>query len=310
MRDVAKAFDKVWHVGLKHKLLSLGLHDCFFRTLCDYLDDRKAAIRLGSFVGEPFNLRTGVPQGANLSPTLYSFYIHDMPDPIHNSDYVCFADDITQITYTKHSPNLHARKTQRAIEQINEYEARWKITTNTNKFQIIPINRVKTGEILVDDLPRPYSSQGRVLGLLLNSRGFVPQIGNRINIARSKLQKLYRFGNLLPRTKQHLYTATVRSTLLYPPIPLHTISKTQTMKLQRIQNKALRFITNTKLTDAIPSQTLHEQQNILPINITLHRQANSIWEKIAIDNPEIDQQFPLMTDEFHNRKSLLSLIHI
>ena len=303
LRDVAKAFDKVWHVGLKHKLLSLGLHDCFFRTLCDYLDDRKAAIRLGSYVGESFSVCTGVPQGANLSPTLYSFFIHDMPEPIPNTDYVCFADDITQIIYTKQSPRLHARRTQRAIEQINGFEARWKITTNTNKFQIIPINRVKTGEILVDGLPRAYSSQGRVLGLLFNSRGFVPQVGNRINIARSKLQKLYRFGNLLPRTKQHLYTALVRSALLYPTIPLHTISHTQTLKLQRIQNKALRYITNTKLTDYIPTQTLHEQQNILPINITLHRQANTLWQKIALENPEIDLQFPLMTNEFHNRRA-------
>ena len=303
LRDVAKAFDKVWHVGLKHKLLSLGLHDCFFRTLCDYLDDRKAAIRLGSYVGELFDLCTGVPQGANLSPTLYSFFIHDMPEPIPNTDYVCFADDITQITYSHNTPSYHARLTQRAIEQINEFEARWKITTNTNKFQIIPISRVKTGEILVDGLLRPYTSQGKVLGLLFNPRGFSPQIQNRINIARSKLLKLYRFGKLLPHTKQHLYTAIVRSALLYPTIPLHTLSKTQTLKLQRVQNQALRYITNTSLIDHIHSQALHEQQNIAPINITLHRQAKALWEKIVLNNPEIDDQFPLMDDHFHNSHS-------
>ena len=39
-RDVEKAFDKVWHTGLKYKILQIGLHSFFTRTLCDYLSER------------------------------------------------------------------------------------------------------------------------------------------------------------------------------------------------------------------------------------------------------------------------------
>jgi hypothetical protein len=39
--DVPKAFDRVWHAGLLHKLRCLGIEGTLFEWLCDYLSDRK-----------------------------------------------------------------------------------------------------------------------------------------------------------------------------------------------------------------------------------------------------------------------------
>ena len=38
---------------------------------------------------------TGVPQGSKLSPTLFSFYIADIPRPTEPVKQICHADDIT-----------------------------------------------------------------------------------------------------------------------------------------------------------------------------------------------------------------------
>ena len=46
LRDVEKAFDKVWHTGLKYKILQKELHTCFTRTLCDYLTDKTVTIQI------------------------------------------------------------------------------------------------------------------------------------------------------------------------------------------------------------------------------------------------------------------------
>ena len=38
---------------------------------------------------------TGVTQGSNLSPTIFSFYIADTPRPTEPVRRICYADDIT-----------------------------------------------------------------------------------------------------------------------------------------------------------------------------------------------------------------------
>ncbi|WP_368666157.1 reverse transcriptase domain-containing protein, partial [Nocardioides antri] len=94
---MSKAFDKVWHNGLKYKLITKALPKFLIRILSNYLDDRTASIRMGSYVGPPFDLLSGVPQRGCLSPTLFSFYTSDLPPPSGKNEHIIYADDITQI---------------------------------------------------------------------------------------------------------------------------------------------------------------------------------------------------------------------
>ncbi|KAF2343476.1 Reverse transcriptase domain [Trinorchestia longiramus] len=101
LRDVSKAFDKVWYTGLKYKLSQLNLDPLFTKIPTNFLSDRTAAIRIANHSGQPFPIKSGVPQGAVISPALYNFYTHDLPPPTLNTDYIAFADDITRITFTR-----------------------------------------------------------------------------------------------------------------------------------------------------------------------------------------------------------------
>ena len=304
-RDVAKAFDKIWHLGLKFKLTEIGLHDCYVRVLCDYLDDRLGSIRIGNFIGPSFPLETGVPQGACLSPTLFDFYVHDLPTPLPDTDYVQYADDITQIIGLPGHPQTIAHNTATAIRQINSYEDKWKIQTNLTKFKILKINRHKTHPVIVDDQLIDYTNNIRLLGMTYSTFGLKPQVTSRRAIANNTLNRLQRFRTLSSDSKRRLYKTIVRPQLLYPIVPLNTLSTAQTRRLQQVQNRALRFIDNVTQFDCIPSQILHQRHDLPPINVYIHRRAIDTWtatrDKLpdiyhalthdAIDNPRTNRHF-------------------
>ena len=122
LRDISKAFNKVWHQGLKFKLCHLNMPSIFTATLCNFLDGRSARIQIKDYIGPPFNLSSGVPQGSCLSPTLFSIYMADMPQS--GRDFrIVYADDISSvITYGGGSKQMLKLKTQRAISEINDFE--------------------------------------------------------------------------------------------------------------------------------------------------------------------------------------------
>ena len=93
--------------------------------------------------------------------------------------------------------------------------------------------------------------------------------------------------NLSEKNKRKLYLTIVRPQLLYPIIPLNIISKTAHKKLQKVQNKALRFIENTTLNDRIISTTLHARNKLPTINTYLHRRAINVWTQLQDKNPEL-----------------------
>ena len=193
-RDVTKAFDKMWHTGLKYKLTELGLHDCYRRIL---------------------------------------WYEN----------------------------------------KLTRYENKWKIQTNMHKFQTLNIARRTTHPIITDEQIISYTNKATVLGLTFSTRSITPQITTRRAMAMKTLKRLQRFRNLSTNNKRRLYKTIIRPQLLYPIIPLNTISHSSYRKLQQVQNKALRFIESTKLTDRIPSTTLHTRNELPAINTYIHTRA-------------------------------------
>ena len=285
LRDVSKAFDKVWHTGLKHKIHQLGLHTCFTRILTDYITDRTASIQIDHYTGPPFPLESGVPQGACLSPTLYNLYTHDLPPPLPSTDYIAFADDITQITSGPYKFRHIANITKHAIQQINTFENKWKISTNKSKFTTIPLTRINTADIDIGNHHYEYTHKGKILGLTFSSRGVHTHIKQSKARADRDLTKLNRFKNLNTQNKRKLYTSLIRPILIYPSVPIHTLTSTNLQTLQRTQNRALRFITNTSIFDYRTSQSLHEQLDILPLNILLHEHASRTWQNLQQNIP-------------------------
>ena len=91
--DISKAFDKVWHRGLIHKLKKYGIHGRLLEGFEDYLKDHLQRVIINCQFSEWVKILAGVPQGSVLGPLLFLIFIDDIVHVVSHSRIRLFADD-------------------------------------------------------------------------------------------------------------------------------------------------------------------------------------------------------------------------
>ncbi len=91
--DLKKAFDTVNHKTLLTKLCSFNFSSDALKWIESYLTDRFQHVRVQSFKSAALSLSTGLPQGSNLGPLLFSLYINDLPSVCPDVSVQMYADD-------------------------------------------------------------------------------------------------------------------------------------------------------------------------------------------------------------------------
>ena len=92
--DISKAFDRVWHAGLLHKLKSYGISSEILGLISSFLGNRQLRVVLDGQSSQEHPVNAGVPQGSILIPTLFLLYINDLPEDVI-CDIAIYADDTT-----------------------------------------------------------------------------------------------------------------------------------------------------------------------------------------------------------------------
>ena len=100
--DTRKAFYRVWHAGLLHKLKAAGVQGELLKWFTNYLDERKQRVILPGVASDWTYILAGVPQGSILGPILFLIYINDIVAEI-SSNIRLFADD-TSLTIIVENP--------------------------------------------------------------------------------------------------------------------------------------------------------------------------------------------------------------
>ena len=90
--DFAKAFDKVPHRRLLHKLDYYGIRGSSHKWISSWLSKCSQQVVLDGQASDPVPVLSGVPQGSFLAPILFLIFIYDLTDKI-KSTVRLFADD-------------------------------------------------------------------------------------------------------------------------------------------------------------------------------------------------------------------------
>ena len=72
--NISKAFDRVWHAGLLHKLKSYGISGQIFGLISSFLSNRRLRVVLEGKSSQDYPVNAGVPQGSILGPTLFCLF--------------------------------------------------------------------------------------------------------------------------------------------------------------------------------------------------------------------------------------------
>ena len=115
--DISKAFDRVWQMGLLHKLAGMGLSEGLLRWFKSYLSHRRQRVVLNGVETNWADVRAGVPQDSILGSLPFLIYINDIVNKI-SSSIRHFADDST-INIGINNPQTAAFILNTDIETIN-----------------------------------------------------------------------------------------------------------------------------------------------------------------------------------------------
>ena len=137
--DISKAFDRVWHKGLLHKMSGIGCSDNVLKWFASYLSGRRQHVVLNGQAFDWTPVLVGVPQGSILGPLFFLLYINDIVKHIGCSIRL-FADD-TSLYIIVECPNAATQCLNADLQTISQWTEDWLGNFNANKTLSIIISR-------------------------------------------------------------------------------------------------------------------------------------------------------------------------
>ena len=244
--DFSKAFDKVPHKRLLHKLSYYGVQDNTLNWIKSFLEDRKQEVLLEGIHSSPANVTSGVPQGTVLGPLLFLTYINDLPDVVQHSKTKLFADDCL-LFKAIHNAN-DQRLLQSDLSALEQWEIDWQMDFNPSKCTVIQIVNRSTSDTsyILHGETLQTVTDSKYLGITFNNK---LTWQNHINATTTKANNVLGFvrRNLHDcslKVKSAAYTTMVRPILEYSATVWDPHLQKEINQLESVQRRAARFVTN------------------------------------------------------------------
>lgn len=214
--DFSRAFDKVDHGVLLHKLHNVGISGQLGLWIHAFLTNRTQYVAVNGAMSSVSSVRSGVPQGSVLGPLLFLIHIHDIDTDITNSVVTSFADD------TRISKNINndedVLQLQNDLTKIYEWADINNMKFNNSKFEhicytTIPTQSITTSYTAPDGTTITTQPDVKDLGVFLsNDATYALHITNTVKKARGQLGWILRTF----KTRDPLPMLTLYKSLVVP----------------------------------------------------------------------------------------------
>ena len=244
--DFSKAFDKVSHSLLLHKLDHYGIRGKTNRWIQSFLTGRSQSVVVEGHKSQSVDVESGVPQGSVLGPSLFLLYINDIPTGI-DSTVRLFADDT--VVYLTISSDKDCSVLQADLAKLQEWETRWKMAFHPDKCNVLSITRKKKPidhAYMLHNQILQHVTSAKYLGVTFNTdMDFGQHINTITNKASSTLGFLRRNLNIgSVKVKTEAYQTYVRPTVEYASTVWDPHDKNDIRRLEMVQRRSARFVTN------------------------------------------------------------------
>jgi len=291
--DLKKAFDVCSHEILLMKLEKMGIKGTALQWFTSYLSNRSQYVDINGNNSNLKKIKISILQGSILGPILFLIYINDLHLACDLFT-VMFADDTFSLKSDKDliqlSNYINTELNKMAIWfranklAVNKTKTKYIIfRSKGKKIENAPPIIFDENEVgcpfnpsLVTPLERFHDEHinkdcraYKLLGIYLDEH---LSLNYHVNYVSNKLAKsLYCIrmakNNVNLSGLKSLYFALIHSHLSYCPIILSITSKSNLTKLEKVQKKAMRIITNSAYN--AHTQPLYLANKILPLNLLI-----------------------------------------
>ena len=252
--DLKKAFDTVNLDQLIELILESRLTAHTKKWLSNYLRGRKQRTDLDGVLSKAAVIKTGVPQGSVLSPTLFAWYLQDIPQPKDEQvKLIIYADDITIYAQSTDRKDAGAR-INRYLDELSPYLKKKQLFVSTGKCASILFStwskewKEPLG-IKLSNADIPTVDSLKLLGVTLDHsltfnehiKGVNQKALKRTNAIKAICSRKH---GLKRKEGTTIYKAMLKSTLNYGAATwAPNVSETNWKKLEARQNDGLRAVT-------------------------------------------------------------------
>ena len=298
--DFQKAFDKVPHNRLLDKLSHYGITGTVLTWIKSFLLGRKQRVRLHEAVSPWEEVRSGIPQGSVLGPSLFIIFINSLPDAVTSSEIFLFADDakiFRQIVAQQDQDDL-----QKDLNSLYDWTKNSLLQFNSEKCSTMTISRQPAEErkyyMNGNELKRTHTE--RDLGVIIDEKlTFEEHISSKIKKANSMIGLIRRtYTYLDDRTFLLLYKALVRPHLEYCNQIWHPYLQKHIAALENVQRRATRMIPGNK--------NLNYQERLTKLklpSLAYRRMRGDLIEIYKITTGKYDNSVSNSLFTFNNRTS-------